>query len=107
MPRKDLLTFRSPNLLKMQALKNENGCLIPQMLPWNRPTYDTKWVANAGEGWESNWAAKTPHLISNAWAQVSTLICLLVDFLGMVGKLGQNDDVLCIEMWGEAQFLFS
>ena len=28
--------------------------LIRQMLPWSRPIHDTKWVANAGEGWESN-----------------------------------------------------
>ena len=42
------------------------------MLPWSRPIYHTNLVANAGEGRESNWAAKIQHLIFNAQAQIST-----------------------------------
>ena len=33
-------------------------------------------MANVGEGWESNWAVKIQHLISNAWAQISTYLPL-------------------------------
>ena len=47
--------------VNIQVLKNKNDDLIPQTLPWSMSIKHTELVANAGEGWESNWAAKIQH----------------------------------------------
>ena len=58
---------------KNQAFKNENRLLDSPEAPLEQAHLHTNLVANTGEGRESNWAAKTPHLTSNAQAQISTL----------------------------------
>ena len=56
-------------------------CLIPQMLPWNRPLFTyINLVANAGEGRKSNWAAKIEHLISNAQGPISALLSYFTEY---------------------------
>ena len=45
--------------VKNQAFKNENEFLDSPNAPLEQAFLHTNLVANAGEGWESNWAAKS------------------------------------------------
>ena len=48
---------------------NENGLLDSPDAPLEQVYLLYKGVANAGEGWESNWAAKIQHRHSNMGAK--------------------------------------
>ena len=47
------------DICQKSGLQNENGLLDSPEAPLEQAYLHTNLVANAGEGWESNWAAKT------------------------------------------------
>ena len=69
-------------VVKNQAFKNENGLLDSPEAPLEQAHLHTNLIANTGEGRESNWAAKTPYLTSNAQAQISTWCTSIIEPLG-------------------------